>query len=519
MTNRSDLWPNVRTLFAFALVALATRLPMVGFPFINVDEAAHLVGAQELMGEGRIYQTFVDNKPPLIYFFYALGLGSMPALRALAILFIWLPLAWLAGSEVKSANHRLLAGCFYLVTSAGFVAADTHAVNTEMLGLVPLALATWLFFRAQDELTIFWVGCLLGLATLAKQPFLAFLLAPVVTLAAPWRGFRHFCLRIWPLILGVSCPLGATSLVFVALGSHDDYLRWVWAFNVQHVRSPVSFQDVLARIAKMILPLGAASAPLFVLAFSTRLRRPNETDSRPSPLQPRQRRTFLLVALGTAMVTGCLGFRFFGHYFIPAHYFLVQLASPAFTIALSSPGRSRLLGVLALVPGVVFSFLNPFLYSAHGGVAPVTKPVFEEVGNYIAESPCKGPIFVWGYAPQIYYFAHRTPATRYVVPIEPITEYISGNEEFERGPLPAGLHVSEPRRQELLADLERNRPSHIVDFSSTKLDHWDRFPLTTFEGLHRFVADNYVNLDRPQGSVTIFERRSCSTPHASPHSP
>lgn len=166
-----------------------------------------------------------------------------------------------------------------------------------------------------------------------------------------------------------------------------------------------------------------------------------------------------------------------------------------------------------------FFLLDPFLYSAHGGVAPVTKPVFEEVGNYIAESPCKGPIFVWGYAPQVYYFAHRAPATRYVVPIEPITEYISGNEEFERGPLPAGLHVSEPRRQELLADLERNRPSHIVDFSSTKLDHWDRFPLTTFEGLHRFVADNYVNLDRPQGSVTIFERRSCSTPHASPHSP
>lgn len=509
MRSLARILTHVPLLALLSLVAFATRLPTVGLSFVNVDEAAHMVGSQELFGAGRLYETFADNKPPLIYFFYALGAGSMVALRLLGIGLLWVPLGWLASREGASEPERKMAGCLYLLSSAGFVAADTHALNTEVLGLVPIAAATWLFFRSQVGTSLFAVGFLVGLAGLAKQPFLALLLAPLGALALPWPGFFAYARRLGPLLAGVACPLGIASSTFLALGNHDQYLRWVWLFNLQHVNPPLSASDVLARFAKMVLPLLAASGALFVLAFGPQFKRIVSED-RDSPLTSEPRRqTFLLIAFGLSLFTGCLGFRFFGHYFLPAHYFLVLLAARPFANALARPGRARWVAFLALAPGVAFSILNPFLYSPRIGIAPVTKPVFEQVGRFIARSVCEGPIFVWGYAPQVYYFAHRRPATRYVVPIEPVTEFISGNERFERGPLPPRFHVSEAARTELLQDLARSRPSHIVDFSSTRLDHWDRFPLSTFPGLSKFVSENYHNLGRPEGSVTIYENLAC----------
>jgi hypothetical protein len=493
-----------------ACVALVTRLPMVGFDFVNVDEAAHMVGALELIGEGTLYRTFADNKPPLIYL-YALSGGSLLALRLLGIALLWLPLAWLAASEAVTKREQALLGCLYLLSSAGFVAADTHAVNTEVLGLLPTALATWLFFRSQRPAAIFGVGVLVGLAGLAKQPFLAVIVAPALTLTIPWPGLLASGRRLWPLFVGLACPLAAASLILIAQGSHDDYLKWAWLFNMQHVSAPVSASDAFLRFGKMAVPLLAASSALWVLALLAwrTFREGQDVEVSGGALSPKQRRFFLVTAFLVTLLPAFLGFRLFGHYFLPAHYFLVQLAAPAFLAAWSASCPKRWLAILAVAPGLVFSLLNPLLYAPKGGVAPVTNPVFEEVGMFLKQRHCQGPIFVWGYAPQVYYFAHRRPASRFIVPIEPVTGFVSGNEQFERGELPLDFHVSAASRAELLDDLRASRPSHIVDFSATTFDHWDRFPLSTFPEVLELVARGYHKLGTRIGKVTIYESRSC----------
>src|SRR5689334_15050226 len=65
-----------RTAALFGLLAaasLVTRLPFLRHPFLNTDEAAHLLGSWELLHGGRLYIDFVDNKPPLVHLFYALA--------------------------------------------------------------------------------------------------------------------------------------------------------------------------------------------------------------------------------------------------------------------------------------------------------------------------------------------------------------------------------------------------------------------------------------------------------------
>ena len=503
-TRRSILWsPLVLVALAFAM-----RLPMVWFDFVNVDEAAHLVGARELLGSGKLYETFVDNKPPLIYLFYALGGGSMRWLRLLAILLLWIPLGWLAGRGAETGPERTRLSCLYLVTSAGFVAADTHAVNTEVLGLLPLAFAADLFLRSTKPGALFVVGVLVGVAGLCKQPFLAFVFAPALALLVPWRGPLRGIQGLLPLLLGWISPIALASLVFLMAGSHAAYLRWVWLINVQHVSAPVSPGEALLRFTTMGLPLVLASSPLWFLAFwpdRGRLAEPQLASPKPSA-----RGLFLIAAFVVTLLPAFLGFRLFGHYFLPAHYFLVQLAGPRFLHAWARPGAPRWLAAVALAPGVVFSLLNPFLYAPRQGVAPVTRPLYRELGELLRKRPCPGPLFVWGYAPQIYAYSERRPASRYVLPIEPITGYVSGNERFERGALSPKFHVSAERRAELLADLRRTPPGYVVDFSSTEIDHWNRFPLSTFPELEQLIGSGFRNLGRFAGGATVYESRACA---------
>ena len=66
-------------LFAlYALVSFATRLVGLGNDIVNVDESSYMVGAWELLRGHLPYAGFADNKPPLIYAYYALTATARP---------------------------------------------------------------------------------------------------------------------------------------------------------------------------------------------------------------------------------------------------------------------------------------------------------------------------------------------------------------------------------------------------------------------------------------------------------
>jgi hypothetical protein len=58
---------------AFALAAVLTRWLSLAVEVLDSDEAAHVVGSWVWMDGGRLYTDFIDNKPPLLYAYYALS--------------------------------------------------------------------------------------------------------------------------------------------------------------------------------------------------------------------------------------------------------------------------------------------------------------------------------------------------------------------------------------------------------------------------------------------------------------
>ena len=119
-------------LFAlFVLVSLLTRWLSLVVEVLDMDEAAHAVGSWVLLDGGRLYTDFVDNKPPLLYGYYALaqlllGRGLLPVHAVTAV--VTVPLVALAASASFRHDRRgVAAGLLWLVYGASFLAHDMLA--------------------------------------------------------------------------------------------------------------------------------------------------------------------------------------------------------------------------------------------------------------------------------------------------------------------------------------------------------------------------------------------------------
>src|SRR5664279_1662876 len=63
--------PGLALFFLFVATSLASRGFLIGVDILDVDEAMHIVGSWELLRGKHLYVGFVDNKPPLLYVYYA----------------------------------------------------------------------------------------------------------------------------------------------------------------------------------------------------------------------------------------------------------------------------------------------------------------------------------------------------------------------------------------------------------------------------------------------------------------
>ena len=146
---------------------------------------------------------------------------------------------------------------------------------------------------------------------------------------------------------------------------------------------------------------------------------------------------------------------------------------------------------LALLLGA--TAVNLVLYRGPWRVYEETRPVFRRVGERLREDPCygKGPLFVWGFAPQLYAEAGLRPASRFVVPQASLTGYVPGNRASRAGEIDTRSLVREEHWDLLMGDLERRRPAFVVDTAPSGLHGWDRYPLADFPRLQGFVRSGY----------------------------
>lgn len=501
-------------LLLFVAVSLLVRGLSLAIEVIDMDEAAHAVGSWVLRDGGLLYTDFVDNKPPLVYAYYALaqaalGPGLVPV--RLFTLLLTVPLTALAASAFYRHDRRgLAAGLLFLVYGAAFLGHDVLAANTELLLLLP---ASWAVVLVRDEEEagngwhLFAAGLLLGTAVLFKHHALAWLPALALAAASARRphGGRGIAVGLAALAAGLAIPLGLTWAWFAARGGAEGLVYWMVDNNVAYLTSPMPRREVLGRAAASLLPFGLVTAPLWALAWRSLRQDPD-----------RHRRVLLASLVVLSLAASGAGLRFFPHYLVPVYWPLAVAAAPA-AAALFSPTRraGRWLAAHAVVMLAGFAVATALLYSnALPGrrVYRETDPVYRRVAERLRLDPCfeGASLFVWGYAPIFYYEARLPPASRFAVLAQArLTGYVPGNPASldARGPSAPG--VVEEHWDWLMADLETSRATYVLDTAPAGIYRWDRYPLADFPRLDGYVRENYDGLgaiDR----VRVYRRRGCA---------
>jgi hypothetical protein len=505
---------HLRLLALFVLVSLLTRWLSLVVEILDVDEAAHAVGSWVLLDGGRLYTDFVDNKPPLLYGYYALaqlilGRGLLPV-HALTAL-VTVPLVALAASAAFRHDRRgVAAGLLWLAYGASFLAHDMLAANAELVLLLPAAWAIALVAdegRAARWRPLLLAGLLVGLATLVKHQAAFWL--PALGWAAlgarPSAGGASRAPRVLALGAGFALPLLATWVAFATTGGAHDLVYWLVWRNAVYAANPITVAGALGRATSYLLPWLLATAPLW-WAWRTAC---------PALDAHHRRLVDGLVVLG--LLPALAGFRFFPHYFVPAVFALALGAGPAVAHWWERPRerafRTFLAATLVIVLG--FAGANAWLYLGGSRVYRETDPVYREVAERLAADECfpGSRLFVWGWAPAFYYEAGlrgTRPATRFAVLASAgLTGYVPGNPDGARRrdpgePLPAPAHWDW-----LMADLERSRATYLLDTAPAGLYRWDRYPLRDHPPLDRYVAENFEPLDEVS-RVRIYRRRDCA---------
>jgi 4-amino-4-deoxy-L-arabinose transferase-like glycosyltransferase len=501
--------PLVRSplvLFAlFAAVSLLTRWLSLAVDVLDVDEAAHAVGSWELMRGKVLYADFVNNKPPLLYVYYALaqaafGRGLIAVHLATALLTV--PATALAASAFFGHGRRgLIAGLLYLVYGASFLAHDMLASNTEILLLLPSAWAVVLVkdeVRARSGGRLAAAGALLGIAFLLKYQAVAWLpaLGLAAAVAPPRPGWTARAGRLALLAAGFAAPLAATYLWFRAQGAAHALVYWTLWNNARYTANPISLEEAAGRAAASVLPFLVVTAPLWWAARRSR------------GMLSRHERLLLGGLLAGAAVAVFWGLRFFPHYLVQLYWPLAVAAAPAVETSLLRGRKGRLFLAWTAAMLLGFTAANAYLYLGGSRVYRERDPVFRRVAERLSRDVCYpgGSLFVWGYAPMFYYYSGLAPASRFVVlPQSRLTGYVSGN-------LGAGRDrdaIVPEHWDWLMADLDRSQATYILDTEPAGIFRWDRYPVRDFPRLLAYLDGNYELIDEVD-RVRIHRRRGCA---------
>jgi 4-amino-4-deoxy-L-arabinose transferase-like glycosyltransferase len=460
-------------LLLFIGLSLLTRGLFIPVEILDMDEAAHAVGSWTFMDGGILYRDFVNNKPPMLYFYYAFaqwifGRGIVPVHFLTALIVV--PLTSLAVAAYFDYDKRgTYGGILYLIFSSAFLAHDMHSTSAEILMVLPGA---WAIVFARKE-NFFLSGLLFGFGFLFKYQIALGILAVVF---AYWRRLNW---KLFLLLAGFLVPPLAIIGYFRAIGAYDELVYWLVRNNLLYSANPITFHEAIGRAASYLLPFLIVTLPLWWTAYRNR----NE----------KMIFALLLVSIPPLFV----GFRFYPHYFIQLYFPLIVLAS--FTI------NKRLL-IYAVSLCILFTGINAYLYFGNMHVYRERDPVYRTVAERLEQdsNADRASLFVWGYAPAFYYYAGLKPASRFVVMGQArLTGYVSGN----LGSLDRESQQGVPQHWDwLMADLEKNHAVYILDTSPAGIYRWNHYPMEKYPRLQKYVSENYQRMGEIEG-VVIYRRR------------
>jgi hypothetical protein len=214
---------------------------------------------------------------------------------------------------------------------------------------------------------------------------------------------------------------------------------------------------------------------------------------------------YLLVWNATSLAGAASSGRGYGHYFIQCLPAVSLIAAwPLAAIGRWIRGRlkaepmlpNRLpAAIAALVLLAVAAGLVTGPLAGRRRPAPPPDPALRSAAFIKARTAPDERIFVWGFNPDIYLYADRKPASRFVYGVfqtglVPFTN-LAPEKDTSYAVVPGTMKT-------LLAELDARRPTFIVDCSFGPHRHFSKYPIAKFPPLDEFVSSHYVVADPAQ---------------------
>ena len=511
----------LRVFLFLAGVILLLRIPALYQHIVDMDESVFSEFGRVILDGGLPYVDVIDNKPPFMYYFFALvyfvsGNGSLITVHVVTS--VWVALT---GLFIYIFSQRLKGEAAGITAAAAFIfLMHTYepkyiSTNGETLINLFLVASAYIFtaVRGRWTRTLPWhilSGIILGSAVMTnyKAGILALVYILHAMIAEPLicgnnrkELFKTNFFKL--LVTGLSSlvPILIVAVKYYKDGNFSEALFWGFTYNFGYIESGSSIIS-----AKMALRTGLftlCTLPLWIIVFKNCSEHIASVRRKVFPVDGLSVFVFFVLWLAASIYAALLGGRGYGHYFI-------QIVPPLILTAIMCPGEFRLwrksLWIWICVPVLIMTAGRVDIqksYTMVGEKNASWSAVYSEAAQYISTHTVQGEtVYVWGWATPVYYYSDRRSASRFI-----ISDFVSGrvfgtanNSKEVRGVM------TERFMPLLIEDLDRNRPAYILDTSKSGLYGYDRFPPERFPDFDRYIWQNYVR-ETEIGGIVIYARR------------
>jgi len=239
--NRKHTWSVI---FLFILLSFLVRFPYYFKSVIDWDESSFINQGASLLSGNLPYTVLWDNKPPLVFVFFALVLllgKSIVLVRIAGTICVFLTayMIWRIGKLVWNRDAGLVAGILTIVFISLCPDNQGQPTMTEIIALVPATGALLILLRGPANWQkVFFSGVLLSVATLVRANLAYLDVAVVLFIAARLsrRGVHTLLRCTCAYIIGGILPFLIVFMPYVLTGNEEQFMGAVFLAPLSFVR-------------------------------------------------------------------------------------------------------------------------------------------------------------------------------------------------------------------------------------------------------------------------------------------
>lgn len=234
LENSRQFWFLIFTSFLFFIL----RLPSLFEPLWYGDEGIYQVIGTSLNHGKLLYSQVFDNKPPLLYWLYAILHSDQFTIRLVSLIFgMFSVIVFFFLSKKLLKNAQGNNNIAYLTTSIfailfGLPAFEGNIANAENFMLLPIIVSAFLIINKRRFLI---AGLLLGLAFLFKIVAIFDLVAFLVFCFILNFNSLKKELKLFKIVAGFLVPVFLITLFFTFNRTLMDFVKATFLANISYV--------------------------------------------------------------------------------------------------------------------------------------------------------------------------------------------------------------------------------------------------------------------------------------------